>query len=66
MQDISVTFLHPTSGEMLCAVVVDGMTAEAAINHLRDSQFLLSVSIDYSLCVKGGRQLPDRETFAAG
>jgi len=65
MADISVNFIHPTSGKTLAVTLDDGMTAQEAVGHLLDSQFVLPLPNGYELMVKGGDRLRSAESLAA-
>jgi hypothetical protein len=68
MSDISVSFIHPTSHKPLAVTLDDGMTAQEAIGHLLDSQFVAPLSNTYphyELKVKDGSLLRSDETLAS-
>jgi hypothetical protein len=65
MPDISVNFVHPTSGKTLAVTLDDGMTAQEAIGQLLENQFVPQLPNGYELGVKGGSRLRSDESFAA-
>jgi hypothetical protein len=65
MPDISVNFVHPTSGKTLAVTLDDGMTAQEAVGQLLENNFVPSLPNGYELGVKGGARLRSDETFAS-
>jgi hypothetical protein len=65
MADISVTFIHPTSGKPLSVTLDDAMTAKEAVEQLLQNQFVPPHQNGYELGVKGGARMRSDETFVA-
>jgi hypothetical protein len=61
--DIKVNFVHPTDGRLLTVTLDGTITSLEAINELIANAFILGLAQDYSLAIKGGREIGHSESF---
>lgn len=61
--DISIGFMHPTDGKVICVTLESSLTGQEIIGELITNDFVPSSIEGYNLAKKGGHQLDNSKSL---